>query len=51
MTVPPWAAAVQQLADGRWQPLLLVTDAVPTEEAARSWPSTWSGSSMPECAM
>ncbi len=35
MTVPPWSAAVQQLADGRWQPLLLITDAVSTEAEAR----------------
>ncbi len=33
--VPPWAPAVQQLPDGRWQPLLLAADPVPTEEQAR----------------
>ncbi len=35
MTVPPWSPAVQRLADGRWQPLLLAADPVPTEEQAR----------------
>ncbi len=34
MNVPPWAPAVQRLPDGQWQPVLLVTDPVPTEEEA-----------------
>jgi hypothetical protein len=33
--IPPWAPAVQRLPDGRWQPLLLAADPVPTEEQAR----------------
>lgn len=33
--IPPWAAAVQQLSDGRWQPLLIAADPVPSEAQAR----------------
>lgn len=34
MSVPPWSPAVQRLPNGQWQPLLLITDLVASEEEA-----------------